>query len=226
MRPAPILIWLPAVVGADRRGRCRRRARAAVRARSARWARSASRSAPRRLRLGRRPGCSTSPTRSGSRELGIHYKLGIDGLNMFLLAADDDRCSPPRCLARRCASGSAPRLFFFQLRARRDGGARRASGAGPGAVRRLLRPDADPVLLPDRDVGRGADRVAGDDEARDLHARRLAADARRGGRDRRARRRQRRRPHHVRALGPAAQLPLVARLAGVDLPAASRPRSW
>jgi hypothetical protein len=29
--------------------------------------------------------CSTSPTSSGSRSLGIHYKLGVDGLNVFLV---------------------------------------------------------------------------------------------------------------------------------------------
>ena len=29
--------------------------------------------------------CSSSPTRSWIRELGIHYKLGVDGLNLFLI---------------------------------------------------------------------------------------------------------------------------------------------
>ena len=39
-----------------------------------------------------------------------------------------------------------------------------------------------------------------------------------GDRHRRARRAAERRPHHVRALGAAARLPLEQRLAGVDLP--------
>ena len=51
----------------------------------------------------------------------------------------------------------------------------------------LLRPDADPLLPADRRLGRARARRR-DDEARDLHARRLAADARRRGRARRAER--------------------------------------
>ena len=31
-------------------------------------------------------GCSTSPTTSGSPTLGVHYKLGLDGLNLWLIA--------------------------------------------------------------------------------------------------------------------------------------------
>ena len=64
---------------------------------------------------------------------------------------------------------------------RRVGGARRLPGAGSGALRRLLRPDADPLLPADRHLGRPGPRRR-DDEARDLHARRLAADAGRRGR--------------------------------------------
>src|SRR3712207_6937552 len=50
----------------------------------------------------------------------------------------------------------------------RSRGARRLLRPGPGAVRRLLRPDARAVLLPDRRVGR-ARPGAGDDQVRDLH---------------------------------------------------------
>ena len=115
-------------------------------------------------------------------ELGIHYKLGVDGLNLWLVA-----------LTTLLFAASAlwlvlrppPRAALFALppRARRDRRAGRVPGAGPGAVRPLLRPDARPVLLPGRDLGRARpDRGRGEDGH--LHARRLAADARRGGRDR------------------------------------------
>ena len=63
----------------------------------------------------------------------------------------------------------------------RDRRAGRLLRPGPGAVRRLLRPDARAVLLPDRRLGRGRPR-AGHHPVRDLHAGGLAADA--GGRDR------------------------------------------
>ena len=121
------------------------------------------------------------------------------------------------------ASGTAPRSFYFHFGARRDGRARRLLRPGPGAVRRLLRPDADPVLLPDGHVGRGRAR-AGDDQARDLHARRLAADARRRGRDRRARRPADRRLADFVLTALAAGAAVAARRSGSSC--ASRPRSW
>ena len=85
----------------------------------------------------------------------------------------------------------------------RDRGARRVPGAGPGAVRPLLRPDAGAVLLPGRHLGRAEPDVGGAEDGH-LHARRLAADARRRGRDGGA---QRAGPGRadLRALGPAAQ---------------------
>ena len=42
-----------------------------------------------RLRDRRRTGCSTSPTTSGSRRSGIRYTLGVDGLNLWLIALTD-----------------------------------------------------------------------------------------------------------------------------------------
>ena len=56
---------------------------------------------------------------------------------------------------------------------------------GPGAVRGLLRPDADPVLLPLGDLGRSGP-GASDDPAGHLHAGRLVLHARRRHRHRRA----------------------------------------
>ena len=80
-----ILLWLPA-----RRRRCSalllprasRRARSPRSARSPRWA-TRSRCWSTSTRGAR--ACSTSPTRCGSRSSGIHYKLGVDGLNLFLI---------------------------------------------------------------------------------------------------------------------------------------------
>ena len=96
----------------------------------------------------------------------------------------------------------APAALLLHARARRDGDARRLPRPGPAAVRPLLRPDADPVLLPDRRLGRREpDRR--DDEDDRLHAGRLAADAGRGDRDRDPRLRPGRRAV-VLARGPAA----------------------
>ena len=78
-----------------------------------------------------------------------------------------------------------PKLFFFCLGARRDGGAGRVPGPGPGAVHRLLRPDAGAVLLHDRRLGLGRPR-ARHHQVRDLHVGRVAADARCGDRAGRA----------------------------------------
>ena len=158
-------------------------------------------------------------------ELGIHYKLGDRRPERVPGGAHDAavrrrRRSPRTCAPRPAARAPAPVLL--PLHARRVGGARRVPGAGPGAVRGLLRPDADPVLLPGRRLGHASPRArAGDDQARDLHVRRLAADARRGDRHRRARLPAGRRAHHlraVRAAGAAAQ----PRLPGVDLPVLRR----
>ena len=55
---------------------------------------------------------------------------------------------------------------------------RRLHRAGPAALLRLLRGDADPAVHPDRRLGRQRPHE-GDDHLRRLHGRRLAADARR-----------------------------------------------
>ncbi len=93
--------------------------------------------------------------------------------------------------------------LLLHARPRRDGRARRLPRSGPAAVRPLLRPDAGAVLVPDRGLRRREpDRR--DDEDDRLHARRLAADARSGDRDRRACL-GRRRPHQLLARRPASQ---------------------
>ena len=71
-----------------------------------------------------------------------------------------------RALARRDGLvGDQPARAAAHLvpdaRAGGDGGARRLPGAGPDPLRPLLRPDADPVLLPVRELGDGARGAAG-----------------------------------------------------------------
>ena len=126
-----------------------------------------------------------------------------------------------RDAGREPALVGAPAALLLPLHARRVRRARRLPRPGPRAVRRVLRPDADPLLLPDRRLGREPGPGESDDQARDLHARRLAVDARRRDRDRRAGLRTGRRAHHVRAhlaAGAAAE----QGLAGVDLPVLRR----
>ena len=67
------------------------------------------------------------------------------GLTTLLFAAAVARVQP--------ALVGAPEALLLPLHARRVGRARRLPRPGPGAVRRLLRPDADPLLLPDRRCG-------------------------------------------------------------------------
>ena len=113
-------------------------------------------------------------------ELGIRYQLGVDGLNLFLIALTALAWVPVHALGG-LPRARADQALLLQHGAGRDRRARRLHGPGPGAVRRLLRPDAGAVLLPDRRLGVGRPR-ARHHQVRDLHARRLAADA--GGRDR------------------------------------------
>ena len=42
------------------------------------------------------------------RSLGIHYKIGVDGLNLFLRRDDDAASSRPRCSPATCARGRSP----------------------------------------------------------------------------------------------------------------------
>ena len=152
---------------------------------SARWSRSGSRSGWSPTSTPAPPGLQHVVDESWIPDLGVRYQLGVDGISVFLVlltaraVVRGDRCG------RRCAAipRTAARALLLPARARRDRGAGRLPRPGPAAVRPLLRPDADPVLLPDRDLRRRrADR--GDDEDDRLHAGRLAADAGRRDRDR------------------------------------------
>ncbi len=149
-------------------------------------------------------------------ELGVSYALGVDGLNLFLIGLT------AILWVAATAGGVVPRVgpaaaLLLPHGAGRDRGARRVHGPGPGAVRRLLRPDARAVLLPDRRLGRVPARVR-DHQGRDLHAGRVAADARGRGRARRAvRHRERagdlvpvRRPPAAHAPRGHAELDLLA----------------
>ena len=117
-------------------------------------------------------------------------------------------------LLRPAPAGGSRGPLLPHARHRRDGDARRVHRSGPPALRPLLRPDADPVLLPHRDIRR-REPDRGDDEDDRLHAGRLAADAGRGDRHRRNRLRRHRPPDLLigGAQGPSA----VARQPGMDL---------
>src|SRR5205823_10778402 len=113
------------------------------------------------------------------------------------------------------------RALLPAVHARRVGRARSLPRPGPRSVRRLLRPHADPALLPDRDVGPRAGPRESDAQARDLHARRLAADARGGDRHGRAGLPTGGWPHLIRPLD-ASVAAAEQRLAGLDLPVLRR----
>src|SRR5439155_16976059 len=104
-----------------------------------------------------------------------------------------------RPLARAAAD------LLLHAGARRDGGAWGLPRPGPPALRALLRPDAGPVLVPDRHL-RGREPGRGDDQDDRLHAGRLAPDA--GGGDR----------HREPGPGPGGPPELLARR-----PARARP---
>ena len=62
---------------------------------------------------GGRP-CSTSPTSSGSPTLGIHYKLGVSGLNVFLVGLTT-LLFAAATLAANLRSWERPKLFYFHF---------------------------------------------------------------------------------------------------------------
>ena len=125
----------------------------------------------------------------------------------------------------RLVGGPRPRAaqdLLLPARPGRERGARRLPRPGPAAVRPLLRPDADPVLLPVRELGRGAPGregegaitpSAGDGEDDRLHPGRVAADA--GRRDRH--RGDRRRRHAELLDAGAGGQPAGRGHAGLDL---------
>ena len=124
------------------------------------------------------PACSTSIDETWIPDLGVRYQLGVDGISVFLVLLT------ARAVVRGDAVVGASQRpgrralapLLLPLRARRDRRPRRLPGPGPAALRPLLRPDAGPVLLPDRGLRR-REPDRGDDEDDRLHAGRLAADA-------------------------------------------------
>ena len=87
------------------------------------------------------------------RSLGVHYKLGLDGLNLFLVALTTFVFSLSLLAANR-REWERPETLLPAARRRAVGRARRLPRPGPGAVHRLLRPDADPLLPADRHLRR------------------------------------------------------------------------
>ena len=57
---------------------------------------------------------SSSPTGCGSPQLGIHYKLGLDGLNLFLVLTTTVLFAAA-LLAANLREWERPRLFYFMF---------------------------------------------------------------------------------------------------------------
>ena len=90
-------------------------------------------------------------------DLGVRYQLGIDGISVFLVLLTAALWFAATTWSRDPDAGPAEDLVP-DVRAGRDGHPRRLPRPGPGPVRPLLRPDADPVLLPVRELGRALGR--------------------------------------------------------------------
>ena len=132
-------------------------------------------------------------------ELGIRYKLGVDGLNLFMIALTAIAWVPCT-LVGGVPRGERPRLFFFHLALAETA----VLGAFMAQDLALFIVFFDLMLVPFYFLIGGwgsGDRVRATTQVRDLHAGGLAADA--GGGDRaRGAGRARRRRDLVLALGP------------------------
>ena len=166
----------------------RRRARRVARADAARMGRLArdARLARRGRRLGRsRSSASTSRAaalqlgqrHSWFRDLRVSYHVGQYGFSLWLVGLTSI-CGPPAAPTAWWVGRERPRAYFGAAALPHRRGRRRVLRAGPAALLRVLRGDADPALHPDRGLGRPGP-ARRDDQVRRLHGRRLAADARR-----------------------------------------------
>ena len=116
--------------------------------------------------------------------LGIHYSLGLNGLNLFLVAMTTFVFALS-VIASNLRSEARPELYFLLLGIAESA----VLGAFLAQDLALFVGFFDLMLIPFYFLtgmfgGPGAGE--GDDEARHLHPRRVAADARRRGRPRRA----------------------------------------
>ncbi len=170
-------------------------------------------------------------SRPAARRPAVRHRQGVDLRAGHPLQArarraqrragdDDDDHLRRRAAVVRHARVGAPAHLLLPLRARRERRARRLLRPGPGAVRGLLRPDADPVLLPLGDVGRPRP-GARDDQAGHLHPGRLVLHARRRDRHRRAGRQPARHAADLRAQ-LAARPAALAHHADVGVPVLRR----
>ena len=149
-------------------------------------------------------------------ELGIHYKLGIDGLNVFMIGLTT-LLFAAAVIAANLREWDRPRLFYFNFML--------AESAVLGA---LLAQDLalfvaffDLMLIPFYFLigawGTGARTRQSDDQAGHLHARRLVADARRGRSPPGVLAAQQGGGHITFVLSGAAAAAAQPRLAGLDL---------
>ena len=134
------------------------------------WIARSSASTSRRRAPARRRAHAGSAT---SRQLHV----GLFGFSLWLVGLAVVCGAAPACTRwwagrERAARVLRPAALPHGL------GRGRLRRAGPAALLRLLRGDADPALRPDRRLGRRRP-AARDDHLRRLHRRRLAADARR-----------------------------------------------
>ena len=125
---------------------------------------------------------STSSTR-GSARLGVSYYVGQFDFSLWLVGLTVI-CGAAACALRLVGRPRAAARLLRAAALPDRLGRGRLLRAGPAALLRLLRGDADPAVRADRRVGRRR-AARRDDQVRRLHGRRLAADA---GGDRRLRR--------------------------------------
>ena len=221
-----ILIWLPAaagLVGALLPGRPRRgSARVPASLRHARACRS--RSLRRRFDTGR--GLQFVTDKMWISELGHPLQARRRRAELFLILLDDAAVRGRDAVGRAARRGSAARALLPLARARRDRRARRLMAQDLALFVAFFDLMLIPFYFLTGQLGRRAGPRRRRDQARHLHARRLAADARGGGRDRRARRRHGRRDINFALVGPrrSARCSATARRSGSSC--ASRPPSW
>ena len=152
-----ILLWLAAVVARARRCSAARR-RASRRC----WARRRALVLAIVLLVrfdGGRGGLQFVTDETWISELGIHYKLGVDGLNLVPRRCSRRSCSAPATLWATLREWERPRLFYLWFGLAESGVLGALLAQDLALFVDLLRPDARPVLFLTGGWGARADRV-------------------------------------------------------------------